>query len=94
MAALVSAPWLGVALPVVLAALLIALGRFSKPLVPWVAILAPLTVLGIGLGSVVGRTGGDAVAPWTSSLASFGGFVWFGMGAGTRSCCWSWASSR
>jgi NADH-quinone oxidoreductase subunit L len=83
MAALVSAPWLGVALPVALAALLIALGRFSKPLVPWVAMLAPLTVLGIGLGSVVGRTGGDAVAPWTSSLASAGGYVWFGMGAGT-----------
>ncbi|HEY5540906.1 MAG TPA: NADH-quinone oxidoreductase subunit L [Coriobacteriia bacterium] len=82
MAALASAPWLGFALPMVLAALVAVLGRVSKPLVAWVAMLAPLTVLGVGIASLgaIPASAGEHAQPWTSSLAGSGGFLWFAVG--------------
>ena len=82
MAALVAAPWLGFAVPVALAVLVAVVGRLSRPLAPVLAALAPLTVLAIGVGSLLGRTAGEsAAAPWTSTLASAGGFTWFATGS-------------
>jgi len=76
---LVDAPWLGFVLPILLAVVVVVLGRVAKRLVPWVAMLAPLTVLGIGVGSL-GVASPGVVAPWTSAPSGVGGFVWFGVG--------------
>ncbi|MDR3686244.1 MAG: hypothetical protein P4L93_04720, partial [Coriobacteriia bacterium] len=67
MSTLVAAPWLGFALPILLALVVVVLGRVSKALVPWVAMLAPHTVLGIGVGSLAVAIHEPAVEPpWTS----------------------------
>jgi NADH-quinone oxidoreductase subunit L len=86
MGAIVSAPWLGLVVPVLLALVVVAVGRISKALVPWVAVLAPLTVLAVGVGSLLSIPAGAAhVEPWTSALASpGGGYVWFATAAGLR----------
>ena len=82
MGVLAASPWLGVVVPMVLALVLVAVGRFSKPLVPWLAMLAPLIVLGSGIGALLDIPASNPrVAPWTSALAANGGFRWFSVSA-------------
>ena len=91
MGVLVTAPWLSVALPFILAALVMGVGRVSRTVVPWVAMLGPLAVLITGAGSLLAIPSAPAawtnvsfvahVEPWTSRLASQGQVVWFRVGA-------------
>ncbi len=91
MSALVAAPWLAVAVPMVLAVLIGLLGRYAKSLVPWVAMIGPLLVLGLGAGALGVIPGGvpASVEPWTSQLASSGSAVWFGVGELTLTVGWA-----
>ena len=99
MGVFVTAPWISVALPVLLAVIVVFLGRVSKVLVPWIASLGPLAVLATGVGSLLaipkpGARWFDAgfsarVEPWTSTLASQGQFVWFKVGALALTVGWS-----
>jgi NADH-quinone oxidoreductase subunit L len=84
MGAIVSSPWLGTVVPVLLAVVVMGVGQLSKKAVPWVAMLAPLTVLAIGVGSLtsIPTSAGEHVKPWTSALASNGAFTWFSSGVG------------
>lgn len=90
MSLLVSAPWIGVVAPAALALLLALLGRFGKPAVPWIALLGPLAVIGVGV-ACLGAIGGAASTgePWTSALASAGAVEWFGMGGRALSLPWA-----
>ncbi len=87
----VSAPWISVALPVLLAVLVVAVGRVSRGLVPWVAALGPLSVLMTGIGSLLAIPASSParIEPWTSALASRGQFEWFRVGALGLTVGWS-----
>ncbi len=91
MGALVSAPWIAVALPLLLAVAIGILGRHAKPIVPWIAMIGPVLVVALGAGALgaipVGATA--SAEPWTSQLASAGSAVWFGVGALTISVGWA-----
>lgn len=91
MSTLVASPWLAVVLPLVLAAVLGLVGRYFKPLVAWIAMLGPLLVLAIGIGSLqaIPAHTASSVAPWTSGLASSGSRVWFGFQSMTLSVGWA-----
>ena len=90
MSPLVSAPWFAVALPLVLAILTAAFGRYAKALVPWVAMIGPVVVLVVGVGSLVAIPGGGSlVRPWTSALASQGSMPWFRVGQTSIGLGWS-----
>ena len=83
MTVLVTAPWIGVVVPAVLAILIALAGRFGERLVPWVAMVGPLAVVGVGAASLVSVSGAASTGePWTSALASSGAVEWFGMDAG------------
>jgi NADH-quinone oxidoreductase subunit L len=91
MAALIAAPWIAAAVPLLVAVLLGVLGRYVKPLVPWVAMIGPALVVALGVGALSAiPVGAPAAAePWTSSLASAGSAVWFGVGTLTISVGWA-----
>lgn len=81
MAALVSAPWLAVVVPLLLAPVIALVGRVWRPSAPVLASLAPILVSLIAVGSVgPARPGSSVVAPWTGSIASTGGVEWFAIG--------------
>lgn len=91
MSALVQAPWLGVAVPFVLALLLGIFGRFARPIVPWVAMLGPAAVIAIGAGSlgVIPPGASERVEPWTSTLASAGSVEWLRVGRFALTLTWA-----
>jgi NADH-quinone oxidoreductase subunit L len=61
---LVTSPVWVVLLPVVLAALLAAAGRWMRPAAPWVALLGPLAALYAGLGAIASGRFVSASVPW------------------------------
>ena len=91
MSALAQAPWIAVIAPFVLAALLGLFGRFTRKAVPFVAALAPVLVVLVGIGSLTGVSSGEgaAVEPWTSTLASAGSVTWFKIGSVVMNAGWA-----
>jgi len=89
-AALLSAPWLVVALPYALALGVLVAGRVSKHAAPVVAALGPLTVCLVGLSALgAAPVEGGRVEPWTSAVAAQGGFTWFKVGDTVLSVGWT-----
>lgn len=90
MSSLIAAPWFVVALPVVLAVLIGAFGRYAKTAVPWVAMAGPVAVLALGAGSLLAIPhGAGSVQPWTSALASQGSMTWFALGKTVIALGWA-----
>lgn len=76
---LVAHPMVAVLVPLVLALAIPLGGRRTAVAAPWVAMLGPLLVTGLGIGSLVAVAGTRPVAePWRSALASHGGHAWVG----------------
>ena len=90
MSVFVDAPWASVALPFLLAAFVLVLGRWSKTAAAIVAMLAPVAVLATGTGSLLAIPASEstALAPWTSALASRGDLMWFHVGDAGFSVGW------
>ncbi len=81
MAALVSAPWLAVVVPLLLAPVIALSGRVWRPSAPALASLAPMLVALIAVGSIgSARPATPVVSPWTGAIASTGGIDWFAVG--------------
>ena len=91
MTTLVQAPWLAVVVPVLLAGWIALLGSSARRTVPFIAALAPVLVILVGAGSLVGLPAGEAapVEPWTSALASQGSVAWFEIGATSFRIGWA-----
>ena len=91
MGALLTAPWLAVALPLLLAAAIGLFGRYAKPAVPWVATIGPVMVIALGLAALGAVPSGEGAPaePWTSQLASAGSTVWFGIGSTSIGVGWA-----
>ena len=91
MTAIVSAAWLAVLGPFVLAVLVVVVGRSAPRAAPFVAALGPVWVILVGAGALqaVGPAGGVTTQPWTSALATHGAIPWFDAGAMTLSAGWS-----
>ncbi len=91
MTALVHNPWLAILLPFCLAGVLALFGRLAKSVVPFVAAVAPVLVILVGAGSLVGLSSAESahLEPWTSALASQGEVVWFKVGATALSIGWA-----
>ena len=82
MSLFVQTPWISVALPFVLAVLVVIVGRWSKATAAIVSMLAPAAVLLTGAGSLaaIPAAGSPGLEPWTSALASRGDLMWFHLG--------------
>lgn len=90
MSVLTASPWFTVVLPLALAALIGVLGGYMKGAVPWLAMIGPVAVIALGLGSLAAIPGGAASArPWTSALASQGSVPWFRMADTTIALGWA-----
>ena len=91
MGALLTAPWLAVALPLLLAAAIGLFGRYAKPAVPWIATIGPVMVIALGLAALGAVPGGEGTPaePWTSQLASAGSTVWFAVGNASIGVGWA-----
>jgi len=91
MGAMLTAPWMAVALPLLLAAGIGVFGRHAKPAVAWVAMIGPALVIVLGVAALgaLPAGGGVPAEPWTSGLASAGSVVWFGVGASTIGVGWA-----
>ncbi len=93
MATLVNAPWIAVLLPALLAAVIALAGRAVRPAiawVAWVAMLGPIAVTVLGIGSLMAIGGAEASGePWASALASSGAATWFSAGGVTLSLPWA-----
>jgi len=89
-AMLVNAPWIAVLLPALLACAISLVGRAVRPVIAWIAMLGPVAVILLGVGSLAAIGGAEAVAePWTSALASSGSAAWFSVEGVSFSLPWA-----
>ena len=91
MAAVLSAPWLAVLGPFLLAALVALAGKSAPRAVPFVAAVGPVLVILVGLGGLlaIAPHAGATAQPWTSALAVQGGGSWFDLGGMTLGAGWA-----
>ena len=90
MSALVAAPWVVIVVPVILAVLIGALGRYAKTAVPWIAMVGPVAVLALAVASLLAiPSGAGSAQPWTSALASHGSMTWFAVGETVIALGWA-----
>ncbi|HEX9093059.1 MAG TPA: proton-conducting transporter membrane subunit, partial [Coriobacteriia bacterium] len=63
-------PMIALAVPIVVAAVLGALGRWLRPVAPWLALAGPLALAGIGADSIAGERYGGMSWQWISAGAT------------------------
>ncbi len=86
MGGLVTNPWLAVAVPMLLAALVAGIGARGRAVAPWLSMIGPALVTLIG---IAGITAGRVLGEMRGAVVSAGGYEWFRIGQTVMRLGWT-----